>query len=296
MDGNKDLNISLGILVSYDYEFLKISMPKIYNYVNFILLAIDKNQMTWKGEQFVIPDSFFQWLEIFDIEKKIHFYYYEVDFSMPSMEIETHLRNEMGKRMPKSDWYMQIDTDEYIINAEDLVSELSNINYQNNSQIMVYTKYLPMFKSDEDNVFLIDVAEKCPVFTNIPKYDTARLSHFAQKVYSEIYFLHQSWDRKEEEILMKIKNWGHNSDFNIYNYFNFWKTINKFNYNYIYNFHPIYPEKWNRLIKTPLINSPNFNEFIKKYIHGKKIERLKREQIDRTLKSRIKYFLLRLFE
>lgn len=296
MDGNKKLNISLGILVSYDYEFLKISLPLIYDQVGFILLAIDKNQMTWKGEKFLISDSFFQWIETFDLEKKIHFYRYEVDFTIPSMEIETHLRNEMGKQMPPSDWYMQIDTDEYILNKENLFSELADIETNSNTQIMIYMKSLPMFKSDENNIFLIDVAENCPILTNIPNYHLARISHSAQKKYSDIYFLHQSWDRKEDEILMKIKNWGHNSDFNIYEYFNFWKTINTFNYKYIYNFHPVHPEKWTRLIKIPLINSPNFDKYLDNYVKTKRKERTEREKIDSTLKSRIKYFLIRLFE
>lgn len=296
MGGNKKLNISLGILVSYDYEFLKISLPIIYDQVSFILLAIDKNHMTWKGEKFLIPDSFFRWIENFDIEKKVNFFYYEVDFSIPSMEIETSLRNEMGKKMPESDWYMQIDTDEYLLNKEDLFLELSNINYDSKSQVMVYAKSVPMFTSDEENTYLIDIAENCPILTNIPKYDLARISHTAQKKYTDIYLLHQSWDRKEEEILMKIKNWGHNSDFNIYEYFNFWKSISISNYKYIYNFHPVHPEKWTRLIRTPIFNSSEFSFFIKKYIETNKIERLKREKKDSSFKARIKYFLIRFLE
>lgn len=294
----KKINISLGILVSYDYEFLKTSLPSIYDQVGFILLAIDKNQMTWKGEKFLIPDAFFQWIENFDTKNKIHFYHYEIDFSIPSMEIETYLRNEMGKMMPKSDWYMQIDTDEYITNSEDLFYELRNIKFNPNSQVMIYAKSLPMFKSDNDNLYIIDVEENCPILTNIPKYDHARISHSAEKRYSEIYILHQSWDRGEEEILMKIKNWGHNSDFDTQDYFNFWKSINSFNYKYIHNFHPLHNTKWTSLIKAPLFEntSSEFSFFIKNYIKNKRKERLIREKIDSTLKSKIKYFLIRLFD
>ncbi len=287
MDRKKQLKISLGILVSYDYEYLKISLPAIYPYVDYILLAIDKNQKTWKGYPFHISDDFFDWIQDFDKEDKIKLYHYEIDYSAPPMETETLLRNQMGDMMPPSDWYMQIDTDEYIINGHQMLEELQKIDMLADKQTMLYAKSIPMFKSDENNQYIIDVLEHYPMFTNIPKYDHARISHTAIKKNIDVYFLHQSWDRNENEILMKIQNWGHSSDFDVMSYFKFWESINVFNFRYIKDFHPVGPSKWHSLVAFPISDSLIKSKSLADFIQEKKRKKERIEQESKLLKNRI---------
>jgi len=68
--------IKAGFLISYDYEYLKIALPLIYSCddISEIYLAIDQNFKTWNGEDFTLPDSFFQWIKDFDTKKKITIY------------------------------------------------------------------------------------------------------------------------------------------------------------------------------------------------------------------------------
>ncbi len=64
MTNNKPL-IKVGMLISYDYMYIKDSLPRIYPYVDYIAFAIDKDRKTWGGENFDIPDAFFEWVKDF---------------------------------------------------------------------------------------------------------------------------------------------------------------------------------------------------------------------------------------
>ncbi|SEQ16457.1 hypothetical protein [Epilithonimonas lactis] len=296
MNQNKqNPTIALSILVSYDYEFLMKALPLIYPYVSFVLIAIDKNRKAWKGDSFEIPDDFFTWLKNIDTDRKINIFEYEVDYTLPSIVIETYLRNEMGKRCPPSDWYMQLDTDEYIINPEKIFQELEKIKTDPQQQTMVYTKVLPMFQSDENNHFVIDIFEEFPMLTNIPKYDHARISNTAEKKTADLLFLHQSWDRKAEEVMMKIKNWGHNNDFDTISFFNFWQSINYDNYKYIKNLHPFAPSKWPALIAIPKNESNIVNPSMANFLQEKVDAQKAQLEESKKLKSKIKRFLTRLY-
>lgn len=289
------VSISLGILVSYDYEYLKVALPKIYDYVSFIVLSIDKNRRTWKGDDFYIPESFFSWLKAFDINNKITLYEYCVDEDLSSMKIETHLRNKMIELMPNSDWYMQIDTDEYIINPENLLSELSK--FKTNEPVNIFGYIIPIFKSDEQGKFIINTLEEFPFVTNHPYYTTARHIENTSKQHADVFFLHQSWDRPVQEIKVKLKNWGHNTDFDINDYFRFWESINRFNYRYIKNFHPLVPVMWPELfyIRTLSLEVNDENEsFLAEYVKEKIQNHKDRQRFleeRKTLENSFKYKL-----
>ena len=72
------MNINVGFLVSYDYKYLKSSLPLIYEDSSSITLAIDINRNTWSGSTFNIDNSFFEWIKEIDLDNKISIY--EDDF------------------------------------------------------------------------------------------------------------------------------------------------------------------------------------------------------------------------
>ena len=44
--------IKTGFCVSYDWELLKTSLPRVYEASDIICLAVDKNRMTWGMKPF----------------------------------------------------------------------------------------------------------------------------------------------------------------------------------------------------------------------------------------------------
>lgn len=245
----EDSIIKVGYLVSYDYKYMNYSLPTVYEYADQIAIAIDKNRQTWSGGIFEIPDSFFEWIKKFDTQNKIKIY--EDSFycsNLTAMQCETRERNMLAEFMGRdTDWHIQIDSDEYFLDFKKFVKYIKTLNIK--TSINIYAELVTIFKIDNSDVFVIDSNESFPLATNTPIYTKARTieGKDVKKVYTKFKLLHQSWGRSEEEMVFKLKNWGHNTDFDILSYFQLWKVINRYTYKYIQNFHPLLPEIWKKL-------------------------------------------------
>ena len=64
--------IKVGFWVSYDWEFLKHSLPRVYNSADIICLALDKDRHSWKCNPFDFNnDAFYTFVKRLDIQNKI---------------------------------------------------------------------------------------------------------------------------------------------------------------------------------------------------------------------------------
>jgi len=256
--------IKVGFLVSYDYEYLKNSLPRVYNYINYIAIAIDKNRLTWSGNKFSIPDSFFEWLDKFDFEKKIHIY--EDDFYDPDLtpiENDSRERRMLGKFMGKGGWHIQIDTDEYFLDFKSFVDYLVKyIDY--NKEIIVQVPVYSIFKQDSHGSYIVvDTNEYFPLGTNNPNYNRARYTPCENFCVIPTPIIHQSWGKDIQQIKNKITNWGHKLDFDTEEYLKLWDFVDPFTYKYLKNIHPIYAPMWGALEYIPAIEIPQILDYFK---------------------------------
>lgn len=284
-------NIKVGYIVSYDYEYLLVSIKTLYEHVDKIVLAIDINRQTWSGNKFEIPQSFFDSIIAFDKRNIIEIYF--EDFYVPSlspMECETRERNLLLKKLGKSGWKIQLDVDEYIYDFKKVKKFLYRNWFFN-----VFPKLTPMqfrgklitlFKETSDGFLYIDNKERFSFITNGVQNECARLDSKTPSFYSNIAVIHQSWGRKSEEIIQKINNWGHRDDFDTVAYYNLWNQLNQENYLDYKNIHPMQPEAWNRLC---LLESKGISEFISKYskLHPQKINQFDMEFLYNKLVNKI---------
>lgn len=258
--------IKVGYLVSYDYNMLLTSIKQLYNDVDRIFIAIDKDRKTWSGNNFELPQSFFEAIKAFDSKNKIEFYFdsFYVPELLP-MECETRERNMLLKKMGKG-WLMQLDVDEYIYDFSKVAKYLKKYWY-----LTVFPKYTPivfkgkwvtLYRQLVDGYLYIENNEPFPFITNQSSYTYTRSNNKVRNHYSNINVIHQSWARTEDEIQMKIKNWGHRDDFDTQQYFEFWRNLSSENYMNYKNVHPLVPEVWNELHFLP---SSSIDEFISKY-------------------------------
>lgn len=258
--------IKVGYLVSYDYELLLTSISQLYNHVDKIILAIDENRKTWSNNRFEIPDSFFDELNNFDIKNKIEFYY--DNFYIPELspiECETRERNMLLKKMGRG-WLMQLDVDEYVYNFEEIAAYLNKYwfltIFPKLTPVVFSGKLVTLFRQLSDGYLYVENNECFSFITNQSNYTFTRNNYTVRNQYSNINVIHQSWARTEEEIQLKIKNWGHRDDFDTQKYFEFWKGLDKNNYKKNKNIHPIVPELWNELF---FLESSSIDDFIEKY-------------------------------
>lgn len=258
--------IKVGYLVSYDYGLLFTSIKQLYEHVDRIYLAIDKDLKTWSGNSFELPQNFFDELKVFDTNGKIEIYYesfYLPDFT-PSM-CETRQRNMLAKHMGKG-WLMQLDVDEYIYDFKKVSNYLRKYWYltlfPKKTPIVFRGKLITLFKKLPDGYLYIDNNEKFPFVTNIPQYSGARFNNSVKNHFTNISTIHQSWARSQEEIYFKITNWGHKDAFDTQKFLNLWESLDSLNYKEFRNFHPLVPEVWNEL---KFLKCHSIDDFICKY-------------------------------
>lgn len=257
--------IKAGFLISYDCEYLKIALPLIYSCDDIceIYLAIDKDFKTWNGEDFSIPESFFEWIEDFDTKNKItiyrdHFYIPELS----TIDCDTRERRMLSERMGKCDWYIQIDSDEYIVDIQKFVNKLKQIsNEMPNEKLSVAGKIVMLFKEKGDELYVVNpIKELIWLATNAPNYQYARANLKQKLIKTETLVVHQSWARSEEEISQKIRNWGHMKDFDVHQFYDDWKDLDSTNYKNWKNFHPLTPNEWQSLSRIKGYQIEEFNK------------------------------------
>jgi hypothetical protein len=257
--------IKVGMLVSYDYELIKYSLPPIYEYADKIVLAVDKDNKTWAGEDIYIPDDFWQWIKSIDTKNKIEIYRDSFYIkNLTALQCDTRERIMLAKYMGYDNgWHIQIDSDEYFIDFKHFVEYLSYLDLKKTYINTVEIRLITLFKRTENGFLMVkdDIGRGyLQIATRNPNYIRARtLSYPGITAFYPQQLVHDSWARSEEDLWKKLKNWGHNIDFNIEDYFHFWKTIDNINYKFIRDFHPLCPNYWKSL---NYVEGKNINELL----------------------------------
>ena len=249
--------IKVGFCVAYDWALLKNALPIVYQHADMICLALDKNRKSWAGNPYDFDDeAFYQFVNDTDTDKKIILY--EDDFALPDLNSRQNCNRHrmlIAEKMGKGGWHIQIDADEYFLDFEGFVKYLKNLNPNptgNEKPINVSCPFIPLIKKVDDGYLFVEyhgnLSEMIPMATNKPDYQRARQNgHFNH--YTPFYVIHDTWARGEEELLYKINNWGHASEEleekqKRMSYFRFWQAIDKYNYQYVCNFHPAKAPVW----------------------------------------------------
>ncbi|HEY5824261.1 MAG TPA: hypothetical protein VIT44_07850 [Cyclobacteriaceae bacterium] len=244
----KDNSIKIGFCVAYDWYLLKYAIPPVYKYADSICLSVDKDHISWGGEQFLFDEeAFSSFVRTIDTENKIAIL--KEDFhqsALTPMENEVRQRNCMAEHMGNGGWHIQLDADEYFHEFGPFVNYLRKTNvdeFTNVSCILI-----TVFKRVDNGYLIIDPIwksnlELIAIASRKPHYEHGRKNGYFNHITS-FKIVHQSWARQESEIQQKVSNWGHKNDFKVQRFVDFWKSLDETNYKAIKNFHPIDPGRW----------------------------------------------------
>jgi hypothetical protein len=242
--------IQVGFLMSYDYELLKKSIPPVYELADTIFLALDHQKRTWSGNHFDVDPSFYEWLEKFDVKKKIVIY--EDNFYVPEItgiENDTRERYMLALKMGVGNWLVQVDSDEIFIDFEKFVKRLRKYDsYLINPEkhpIQFAGFHINVYKYLDYGLLYIDKPTKLMLATNYPNYKCAKNTR-ERIIYDEDFVLHEGLARTEEELLLKLENWSHKQDINA-TFLEKWRSANKDNYQSIKDVFYLEPEIWKDL-------------------------------------------------
>lgn len=244
-----DNAIKVGFCVAYDWPLLAYSLPLIYERANTICLSIDKDHVSWARRPFDWDEPGFRDLiKAIDTGSKIIVYEDNFHFNdLTPAENEVRQRRLIAERLGRGGWHIQLDCDEYFLDfgafADFLISQPRRA-YRFNVSCQLIT----IFKEVKDGYLYVqpdnaDQFEFLQIASRTPCYHHGRRNDYFN-IISDSIIVHQSWARSEEEILRKLSNWGHTDDFNIQEYFEFWKDVNNDNFRQRRNLHPIQPACW----------------------------------------------------
>lgn len=285
--------IKIGYLVSYDYDYIFQSIPRVYGYVDEIILSIDIDRLSWAGHQITIPQSFFDRIKALDVANKIVLHEDKFHFSdKTTMECETNQRNLLSQKMGADCWQLQIDADEYFIHFEAVVDFLRQRKYllrkASSHPVLIKGSWITLFKKVPGGYLYIDNAENFSFGTNqVSGFTFARRIRGAKEIKTSTAVVHQSWARTEEEVQQKISNWGHKDDFDVQAFYRFWQSLNRDNYLQVRDFHPLSPQEWHKL---EFIACTTIDEFIEQY----KLKAKRKQAIEnRPLGRRIVAYLVK---
>jgi hypothetical protein len=243
--------IHVGFLLSYDYELLKNSIPRVYDSADAIFIAVDKDLRTWSGQNFTVSDEFFEWLKNFDTKNKITIYRDDFyDSNLSAIENDNRERHMLSLKMGIGNWLIQVDSDEYFLDFKKFVADLRKydkfLDNPEKNRIQIACYLINMYKYTDNGVLYVNKVTRGLMATNYPDYKIAR--HTRQRViYTPNVLWHESLSRDEKAIEFKLRNWGHNVDVNIEEFMDKWKSVNKQNYQSMSNFFYMNPKKWKNL-------------------------------------------------
>lgn len=263
----KQIPIKIAFCAAYDWEYLRISLPLVYDYADKICIAVDKDRISWTGHPFPFHDeAFYSFIKESDQAGKIDIY--EDDFhlrDLAPMQNEVRQRNKMAERLGKGGWHIQLDTDEYFVDFPGFVQYLQQNSF--NRPVNITCPWYTMYKQTPEGYLFIkentqENMEFIPVATMHPHYEYGRRNSYFN-IKTDFVILHQSWARSEDEILQKISNWGHKEDFDVMAYYKKWQKLSGNNYQQLNDFHPVVQGKWTELEYIPGKDIPTLIKALK---------------------------------
>ena len=254
-------------ILAADPNWIEASVLSYYDYVDEIIVSYDSDSKGWSGQPIPVEECLRR-LRTIDKNHKMRFIgdsYYRPSHS--PMDNDTYQRqcaiDEIGNT---ADWILELDTDEVLPNAKAFIERLAEVP---KDKIIVYWPMRVFFQRTKAGRFLEVTTFLRRQYSEFPgpvatrpgvQLDCARRASSAPYWRFDIRhknadavipkddaILHFSWVRSEDDILRKIRGWGHSKDFNVETYYKkVWKDAPRY-WPLLYNFHPVSPKTWQAL-------------------------------------------------
>lgn len=248
-------------LISYDAEYLKNSISKYYEFVDEIVLGLDKDRITWSGDKFYFDEAkLWKELSAMDGDNKIEIIEENFHPSKIAIENDTYERNYL-KNKCQYDCIISIDADEELINPKHFFYQFFPFveEYYKKYDFM-FTWFTPwkqieettLVIANEDNSFHKETPQGFITDKN-NTFRYARWTDNSKNLMSPLAVLHWSLCRKEKDLEKKINNIGHSDIAKEDPFFHNWKLTSLENYQQLRNFKTsgFGNNQWPKLIAIP---------------------------------------------
>jgi hypothetical protein len=232
-------------LISYDAAYLASSIKTYYDYVDEIVLGLDKDRVSWSGNTFSFNENkLWSELNAIDGDSKIHIIEDNFHRSSNPIENDTYERNYL-KHYCSSDLILSFDADEQLINPNDFFNKFCPlIDFRHDAELS-FTWFL-LYKEFESGYLIIADETRKNVFTkdvqgfsanrDLHTFTYCRWTNATKKIKSPLAVLHYSFCRPDKELKDKINNFGHSKESKVDPFYAIRDTVTLENYKNLKNF------------------------------------------------------------
>ncbi len=271
-------------LISYDANrFLTKSIERYYDYVDEIVLGIDKDRMTWSGNNFSIDESDL-WSELSNLDGDNKISIIEENFHQSAKPIENdNFERNYLKSNCSNEWIFSFDADEFLINAKQFFHDFCPIaeRYYNKYDIcMTWATPYKVVTDEEGNSITLVIAneDSSPFFGEnqgvVTSSDstfmyarwTDKSQHGHNRLASPLVAIHYSLCRPDQELHEKITNIGHSDLVENDPFYQIWSKVNYENFKELKDFKTsgLGTAQWPSLEPVP---TEYVEEYLKENLH-----------------------------
>lgn len=265
-------------LISYDANrFLAKSIERYYDYVDEIVLGIDKDRVTWSGNSFSIDESAL-WNELQQIDGDGKISIIEEDFHKSEVAIENdNFERNFLKEQCTHDWIFSFDADEMLVNTKEFFYDycpLVEKYFTKVDILMTWATPYKTVKDEEGNSICLFIANEddTPFFGENQGVVTSKDSTFTyarwtdksagggNRINSPLVAIHWSLCRPQGELHEKINNIGHSDLVEKDPFYQIWNqvTINNFHELRDFKTSGLGQAQWPKLIPIPSNEVENY--------------------------------------
>ncbi len=255
-------------LISYDATFLPESIKTYYNYVDAIVLGLDKDRISWSNNKFSFDEAaLWKALQQIDVDNKISIIEENFHRSSSPVENDTHERNYLKSKC-ENDWIFSFDADEMLVNAREFFVDFCPIVQDYRDVELMFTWYM-LYKEFDDGFLIISDDSRQHAFKqeiqgftadrDIHTFNYCRWTNSQKKILSPLGIKHYSFCRTDKELSDKINNFTHSAESKNDPFYQIQKQVTKENYTQFTNLKTI-PNgpQWPGLVFVDKENVDNF--------------------------------------
>lgn len=232
-------------LISYDAKFLPDSIRSYYEYVDEIVLGLDKDRISWSNNRFSFDEqALWKQLKSIDVDNKISIIEENFHRSSSPIENDTHERNYL-KAKCEHDWIFSFDADEVLANAKQFFVDFCPLVQQYKDVELLFTWFL-MYKQVEGGYLVIADEHRKHLFKkdvqgftahrDLHTFNYCRWTNSRKKILSPLGIIHYSFCRDDKDLFDKINNFGHSVESKKDPFYDIQRSINLNNYESMINF------------------------------------------------------------
>lgn len=247
-------------LISYDCHMLVNSIKSYYNYVDEIILGLDESRISWSKNSFSFDENkLYTDLSVIDGDNKIKIIEGNFHKSGVPIDNDTHERNLL-KSTCEYDWVFSIDADEELINASEFFTfYIPLVEHYYDKIDLLFSWILPykefndcylVIANEDNSIFMKDTQGFVTAKKNTFTY--CRWTNNERKVLSPLGMLHYSFCRSDEELNLKINNYGHSNLTKSDPFYSIREKVTLDNFQQLVNFKTSdMGIQWPKLVKLP---------------------------------------------